>query len=35
MHMIKEVAAILEAQGLVEGSNNEPGDFVLERAFVG
>jgi ferredoxin--NADP+ reductase len=35
MHMIKEVAAILEEQGLVEGSNSEPGDFVLERAFVG
>ncbi|WP_174301200.1 ferredoxin--NADP reductase [Caulobacter sp. S45] len=35
MHMIKDVAAMLEAQGLVEGSNSEPGDFVLERAFVG
>ncbi len=35
MHMIKDVAAILEAQGMVEGSNAEPGDFVLERAFVG
>jgi ferredoxin--NADP+ reductase len=35
MAMIKETAAILEAQGMVEGSNAEPGDFVLERAFVG
>jgi len=35
MAMIKDVAAMLEAQGLVEGSNHEPGDFVLERAFVG
>jgi ferredoxin--NADP+ reductase len=35
MAMIKEVAAILESQGLEEGSNAEPGDFVLERAFVG
>jgi len=35
MAMIKEVAAILEEQGLKEGSNAEPGDFVLERAFVG
>jgi ferredoxin--NADP+ reductase len=35
MEMIKEVAAILEASGLKEGSNAEPGDFVLERAFVG
>ena len=35
MDMIKEVAAQLESHGLVEGSNAEPGDFVLERAFVG
>jgi ferredoxin--NADP+ reductase len=35
MHMIKDVAHILEQQGLKEGSNAEPGDFVLERAFVG
>jgi ferredoxin--NADP+ reductase len=35
MHMIKDVAHLLEAQGLKEGSNSEPGDFVLERAFVG
>jgi ferredoxin--NADP+ reductase len=35
MHMIKDCAALLEEQGLVEGSNAEPGDFVLERAFVG
>jgi hypothetical protein len=35
MAMIKDVAVILEAQGLREGSNADPGDFVLERAFVG
>jgi ferredoxin--NADP+ reductase len=35
MAMIKDCAALLEEQGLVEGSNSEPGDFVLERAFVG
>jgi ferredoxin--NADP+ reductase len=35
MAMIRDVAAILEAQGLREGSNADPGDFVLERAFVG
>jgi ferredoxin/flavodoxin---NADP+ reductase len=35
MAMIKDTAAILEAHGLTEGSNAEPGDFVLERAFVG
>jgi ferredoxin/flavodoxin---NADP+ reductase len=35
MAMIKDVAAILEAKGLHEGSNADPGDFVQERAFVG
>ena len=35
MAFIKDMAALCEAQGLVEGSNAEPGDFVLERAFVG
>jgi ferredoxin--NADP+ reductase len=35
MAMIKETAALLESHGLVEGSNADPGDFVLERAFVG
>ncbi len=35
MEMIKEVAAILESHGLTEGSNAHPGDYVLERAFVG
>ena len=33
--MIRDVAAKLEAAGLVEGSNAAPGDYVLERAFVG
>lgn len=35
MAMIKDMAAVCEAQGLKEGSNAEPGDYVLERAFVG
>lgn len=35
MAMIKETAELLEAYGLKEGSNAEPGDYVLERAFVG
>ena len=35
MAMIKDVAAALEGFGLKEGSNTEPGDYVLERAFVG
>jgi ferredoxin--NADP+ reductase len=35
MAMIKQAAALLETFGLKEGSNAEPGDYVLERAFVG
>ena len=35
MVMIKETAELIEACGLKEGSNAEPGDYVLERAFVG
>ena len=34
MDMIKETAALIEGYGLVEGSNSNPGDYVLERAFV-
>ena len=35
MDMIKDVKAMLEPLGFVEGSNQQPGSFVLERAFVG
>ena len=35
MGMIKEAGELLETFGLKEGSNAEPGDYVLERAFVG
>ncbi len=35
MAMIKDTAALLERFGLVEGANNKPATFVLERAFVG
>ena len=35
MAMIKETAELLDGYGLKEGSNAEPGDYVLERAFVG
>ena len=35
MAMIKETAELLEGFGLKEGSNAEPGAYVLERAFVG
>ncbi len=31
----KEMAAMLEEHGMVEGHNNNPGTYVLERAFVG
>ena len=34
MDMIKETAALLSGLGMVEGSNNNPGDYVIERAFV-
>lgn len=33
--MIRDVAERLEAAGLTEGSNAQPGQYVLERAFVG
>jgi ferredoxin/flavodoxin---NADP+ reductase len=34
MDMLKDVKAVCEAHGLVEGSNSAPGTFVVERAFV-
>jgi len=35
MGLNTDVKAICEAAGLIEGSNSEPGQFVLEKAFVG
>jgi ferredoxin--NADP+ reductase len=35
MAMIKDQAAMLDALGFQEGSNAAPGDYVIERAFVG
>lgn len=35
MAMIKYHAADLESRGFIEGSNAKPGQFVIERAFVG
>jgi ferredoxin--NADP+ reductase len=35
MAMIKDHAADLEKRGFTEGANNKPGQFVIERAFVG
>jgi len=31
----KDMGALLESNGLVEGSNADPGTYVMERAFVG
>lgn len=33
--MLADTKALLEAAGLREGSNAQPGEFVIERAFVG
>jgi ferredoxin--NADP+ reductase len=30
-----DVKAILEGWGLREGANSDPGDYVIEKAFVG
>ena len=35
MAMIKDFAAFLDGLGFTEGSNAAPGDYVIERAFVG
>lgn len=35
MAFMKDIRAILEPMGFVEGANSEPGTFVVERAFVG
>ena len=34
MAMLKDHKALCEAAGMVEGSNSEPGQFVIEKAFV-
>ena len=34
MAMLQEHKAICEARRHVEGSNSEPGQFVIEKAFV-
>ncbi len=34
MEMIKETAMRLDSLGFVEGANNNPGSYVIERAFV-
>ncbi len=35
MGLNTDVKALVEAAGLIEGSNSQPGHFVLEKAFVG
>ena len=35
MAMINDTKALLEKAGLKEGSNAQPAEFVIERAFVG
>jgi ferredoxin--NADP+ reductase len=35
MEMIRDLTGTLESLGFSEGSNANPGDFVIERAFVG
>ncbi|MEO1311706.1 MAG: ferredoxin--NADP reductase [Pseudomonadota bacterium] len=35
MDMLNDTKAICEKFGLAEGSNAQPGDYVIERAFVG
>ena len=35
MGMLYDTKEVLEGFGLVEGSNNRPKTFVVERAFVG
>jgi len=35
MAMLKDVKTLVEGLGFIEGSNNEPNGFVVERAFVG
>ena len=35
MAMLKDVKALCEKAGLNEGANNNPAEFVVERAFVG
>jgi hypothetical protein len=32
--MLKDVSAVLQGQGFVEGHSHEPGSYVIERAFV-
>lgn len=35
MEMLNDTKALCEKAGLIEGSNAQPGDFVIEKAFAG
>ena len=35
MEMLEDVSTIVEEKGLVEGSNSSPGEYAIEKAFVG
>lgn len=35
MAMLQDTKQMCEEAGLIEGSNSQPGEFVIERAFVG
>lgn len=32
--MLAETSALLEARGFREGNSGEPGDYLIEKAFV-
>ncbi|HEY1611158.1 MAG TPA: ferredoxin--NADP reductase [Paraburkholderia sp.] len=34
-HMLRDTRELLDSLGFKEGSNNEPGHYVIEKAFVG
>jgi ferredoxin--NADP+ reductase len=33
-HMLRDTRQILDEMGFQEGSNNRPGQYVVEKAFV-
>ena len=33
--MLQDLSAIVEEKGFAEGSNANPGEYVIEKAFVG
>jgi ferredoxin--NADP+ reductase len=34
-HMLRDTRQLLDSMGFQEGSNNHPGHYVVEKAFVG